>query len=356
MSQLYIVGIRFQKTGKVYHFDASQQADMVVGDYAVVDTSRGRQLGEIVQILADPALPPEGTWKAITRRATPRDLVLRQLWQKKEIEAMINCRERLAELNLPGVKIAAAEFSFDGSALTFLYTTEAEGKIDLRDLRRVMQRIYPRARVEMRQIGPRDVAKILGGMGACGLDNRCCSMFLTDFSPISIKMAKEQGISLSPSEITGMCGRLRCCLVYEYEQYVDARKTLPKRNKRVITPLGEGKVNDVLPLKQSVLVYLDTGVVHEFPAQELQPWDELEALRRKSQEPCDRHENGGCSCGKSATTETNPDGEEGDIYDASESGNPPDSGVISDSHKGNQSSRPARKSRPKGHRNRPPRE
>lgn len=357
MTQPYIVGIRFQKTGKVYHFDASQQADLLVGDYAVVDTSRGRQLGEIVQIVAEPAPPPEGTWKSITRRATPRDLVLRQLWQKKEIEAMINCRERLAEQNLPGVKIVAAEFSFDGSSLTFLYSTEAEGKIDLRNLRRVMQRIYPRTRVEMRQIGPRDVAKILGGMGACGLDNRCCSMFLTDFSPISIKMAKEQGISLSPTEITGMCGRLRCCLVYEYEQYVEARKTLPKRNKRVITPLGEGKVNDVLPLKQTVLVYLDTGVVQEFPAQDLQPWDELEALRRKSQEPCDRHENGGCSCGKSASTDADAEddsiGDETlDLPESKPQKSPPAIGPQNTA----QTFRPSRKSRRRGARNRPSRE
>lgn len=359
MAQPYIVGIRFQKTGKVYHFDASQQGNLLVGDYAVVDTSRGRQLGEIVQIITDPAPPPEGTWKSITRRATPRDLVLRQFWQKKEIEAMINCRERLAELNLPGVKIVAAEFSFDGSALTFLYSTEAEGKIDLRNLRRVMQRIYPRSRVEMRQIGPRDVAKILGGMGACGLDNRCCSRFLTDFSPISIKMAKEQGISLSPTEITGMCGRLRCCLVYEYEQYVEARKTLPKRNKRVITPLGEGKVNDVLPLKQTVLVYLDTGVVQEFPAQDLQPWDELEALRRKSQEPCDRHENGGCTCGKSSPAPSETD--EDDLIEDEEPGEhpvskPPKDASGSRPNTTPQTPHPSRKSRRRGPRNRPPRE
>jgi cell fate regulator YaaT (PSP1 superfamily) len=352
MSQPFIVGIRFQKTGKVYHFDASQQGDLMVGDYAVVDTARGRQLGEIVQIVADPSPPPEGTWKAISRRATPRDLVLRQLWQKKELEAMINCRARLAELRLPGVKIVAAEFSFDGSALSFLYSTEAEGKIDLRDLRRVMQRMYPRTRVEMRQIGPRDVAKILGGMGACGLDNRCCSMFLTDFSPISIKMAKEQGISLSPTEITGMCGRLRCCLVYEYEQYVEARKTLPKRNKRVITPLGEGKVNDVLPLKQTVLVYLDTGVVQEFPAHELQPWDELEALRRKSQEPCDRHEGGGCSCGKSASSTGEEEIEDEDSSEpGSDATQSPD--LSSDARQAEQSQRSSRKSRRKNRRNRP---
>ncbi len=109
----------------------------------------------------------------------------------------------------------------------------------------------------MRQIGPRDVAKIIGGMGACGLETRCCSKFLTDFSPISIKMAKAQGISLTPSEITGMCGRLRCCLIYEYEQYVKARKTLPKRKKRVVTPNGEGMVIDVAPLSGMVTVKLE---------------------------------------------------------------------------------------------------
>lgn len=293
-----IVGIRFQKIGKVYHFDASRFPDLQVGDQAVVETSRGAQLGEVVQILEDPQPPPEGNWKSIQRRATPRDLVLRQIWQKKELEVTINCRAKAAEVKLDGVKIVGADFSFDGSRLSILYSTEAETKIDTKRLRSAMQRMYPRSRVEMRLIGPRDVAKILGGMGACGMVNRCCSMFLTEFSPISIKMAKEQGISLTPSEITGMCGRLRCCLVYEYEQYVEARKQLPKRNKRVVTPQGEGKVLDIYPLKESVLVELDRGFQQEFPQAELQPWDELEALRRKSQAPCDKHEGGQCDCGK----------------------------------------------------------
>jgi cell fate regulator YaaT (PSP1 superfamily) len=294
----FIVGIRFQKVGKVYHFDAREVPDIQIGDFAVVETSRGRQLGEIVQLVEEPVPPPEGTWKPIHHRATPRDLVLRQIWQKKEIEAMINCRAKAADLGIEGVKVVAAEFTFDGARLTFLYSTEAEGKIDLRNLRNAMQRTYPRSRVEMRQIGPRDVAKILGGMGACGLENRCCSMFLTEFSPISIKMAKEQGISLTPTEITGMCGRLRCCLVYEYEQYVAARKALPKRGKRVGTPSGEGKVIDQYPLKQTVLVELSNESREEFELDQLQPLEELEALRKKSQEPCDRHENGECDCGK----------------------------------------------------------
>ncbi len=292
--QPFIVGIRFQKVGKIYHFDASNVRDIKPGDFAIVDTSRGRQLGEVVQLVEDPQTPQEGSWKPIQRKATPRDLLMRQLWQQKELEAMISCRSKAAELKLTGVKIIASEYSFDGSRLSFSYSTETEEKVDLRVLRNAIQRVYPRTRVEMRQIGPRDVAKLLGGMGACGLENRCCSMYLTDFSPISIKMAKEQGISLTPSEITGMCGRLRCCLVYEYEQYVDARKQLPKRGKHVVTPQGEGKVVDVFPLKDSAMVELDEFGVQEFARIDLQPWDEIEALRRKSEAPCDQSDGGDC--------------------------------------------------------------
>ena len=297
-SKPFVVGIRFQKVGKIYHFDARKFRDLRAGDFAVVETSRGKQLGEVVQVIDDPSKPPRGTWKPINRKATPRDLLLRQLWQRKELEAMINCRAKAAEMNIKGVKIVASEFTFDGKRLSFLYSTETEEKVDLRSLRKAIQRTYQSSRVELRQIGPRDVAKIIGGMGACGLESRCCSIFLTEFSPISIKMAKEQGISLTPSEITGMCGRLRCCLIYEYGQYVEARKQLPKRNKRVITPQGEGKVVVTYPLKDSVLVDVEGIGREEFERLEIQPWDELEELRRKSEAPCDKHENGECDCGK----------------------------------------------------------
>ena len=293
-----IVGIRFQKVGKIYHFDAHHCQDLQPGDFAVVETTRGRQLGQVIHFVDDPQPPPEGSWKPIQRKATPQDLVLRQTWQQKEVEAMINCRVKAAELKFQSVKIVGAEFSFDGTRLSFLYSSESSDKLDLRSLRRAMQRIYPQSKVEFHQVGPRDVAKLLGGMGACGLENRCCSMFLTEFSPISIKMAKDQGISLTPSEITGMCGRLRCCLVYEYEQYVEARKQLPKRGKRVMTPAGEGKVADVFPLRQTILVHLENGNRNEFAKEDVQPWEEMEALRKKSQAPCDRHEGGGCNCGR----------------------------------------------------------
>jgi cell fate regulator YaaT (PSP1 superfamily) len=296
-----IIGVRFTKIGKLYHFDSSRLPDVNVGEHVIVETSRGKHLGEVIQRLDHAPATPEGGWKPVERRATPRDLLLQQSWQAKQTEAMINCRARSAELKLDGVKIVAAEYNYDGSRLAFLFSTESEDKVDLKSLKRDMQRLYTSSQVEMRQIGPRDVAKLIGGMGACGLETRCCSKFLTDFSPISIKMAKEQGISLTPSEITGMCGRLRCCLIYEYEQYVEARKTLPKRNKRVVTPKGEGKVIDVMPLNNKVVVLIeseDKRATYTFDREEIQPWDELEALRRKSEAPCDRHEGGGCTCGK----------------------------------------------------------
>ena len=297
-----IIGVRFTKVGKIYHFDTSAVPDVSIGEHVIVDTSRGKHLGEVVQVVKDAPDKPDGGWRSVERRATPRDLLLLQSWQAKQTEAMINCRARVSELKLEGVKIVTAEYNFDGSRLAFLFSTESEEKIDLKSLKKDMHNLYPNCQIEMRQIGPRDVAKIIGGMGACGLESRCCSKFLTDFSPISIKMAKDQGISLTPNEITGMCGRLRCCLIYEYEQYVEARKQLPKRNKRVVTPKGEGKVIDVLPMTNKVMVLIENEegkrFVETFDREDLQPWDELEALRRKSQAPCDRHDSGGCTCGK----------------------------------------------------------
>lgn len=292
--QPVIVGIRFSRIGKIYYFDASHIAGIRIGDSVVVETSRGWQIGEIAQFVKDPPKPPEGSWKMVDRRATPRDLLLRQSWQKKEVDVIAACRQRAAEIHLSGIKIIAAEYSFDGARLSILFSSETDEKADLKSLRQDMQKQYAPAQVELRQIGPRDVAKILGGMGACGLEMRCCAQFLTEFSSISIKMAKEQGISLTPTEITGICGRLRCCLIYEYEHYVAARAELPKRNKRVITPKGEGKVVEVFPLRQAVAVEIPELGVREYSKEEIQPADELEALQKKAQNPCP----GGEGCGE----------------------------------------------------------
>ena len=208
------------------------------------------------------------------------------------MDALIACREKAAELGIKDVKFLKAEYSFDGAWLTISYTTENK-KLDFNPLQRMLNRSL-RTRIEMRPVGPRDVAKIMGGYGACGAP-RCCSTFLTEFSPVSIKMAKAQGISLSPQEITGMCGRLRCCLVYEYEQYVEARKHLPRRGKRVDTPYGKGKVLDVRVLKDAVLVGLENGERREVFRYELEPSAELEALQKKAADGCSN--GGACSCG-----------------------------------------------------------
>jgi cell fate regulator YaaT (PSP1 superfamily) len=282
-----IVGLRFQPIGKIYHFDASNYRDIQKGDYVVVETSRGSQIGQIVQFVKNPDRNTTTGLKSILRIATPQDLLVRQEWERQEADALATCREKASEQRLADVKIVSAEFSLDGNRLIFVYSSEEGEKTDLKSLKKSMQRAYPQTHVEMHLVGPRDVAKTLGGMGACGLECRCCSAFLTEFSPISIKMAKEQGISLTPTEITGMCGRLRCCLVYEYEHYIEARKLLPKRGKLVITPRGNGKVVDVNPLKGAVLVELEQGGMHEFMQQDLQPLDELEALKKKADDSCE---------------------------------------------------------------------
>jgi cell fate regulator YaaT (PSP1 superfamily) len=299
----YIVGIQFQKIGKIYYFDASAYREINTGDYVVVDTSRGRQIGQVIKIVEGGNGASEGGWKHVQRPASAQDMIQRKYWQQKEIEAVVNCRAKASELRITNVKFVAAEYSYDGTRLSFLYSNEAGERMDFRNLRRSLQRVYSKSQIEFHLIGPRDIAKLLGGMGACGMDNRCCSKFLTEFSPISIKMAKEQGVSLTPSEITGMCGRLRCCLIYEYEQYVEARKHLPKRNKRVRTPDGDGKVVDILPLSDSVMVELDRGMVHQYTREVIQPLDELEALQRKSESGCDRHPDGNCECGKKGTSQ-----------------------------------------------------
>ena len=273
-----VIGVRLQKLGKLYHFDAGAH-QVEPGDHVIVDTKRGKQLGQVITFV-----PPEDVFRArgmkqIDRKANPRDMVLSQVWQDKELNALIACREQASRHKIKNdIKFIKAEYNYDGSWLTFLYTTENK-KSNVEHLRRDLSRLL-NTNVEMQLIGPRDVAKIIGGYGACG-GPRCCSTFLTEFSPVSIRMAKEQGISLSPTEITGVCGRLRCCLVFEYEQYVAAKKRLPKRGKKVMTPHGEGVVKDVRPLKESVVVDVN-GTRHEIFFDQTEPLDELRALEEKA--------------------------------------------------------------------------
>jgi cell fate regulator YaaT (PSP1 superfamily) len=288
-----VVAIRFQPLGKLYYFTASEVPDLQVGDYVIVTTTRGRELGVVIDFVSDKSLSSNVDLKPIERRATPQELVVHRTFQKRELEVLVDCREKAAELGVSGIKFADAKFSFDGSRLTFFYSVEGDEKVDLSKLRKRLQRSHRKSRVELRQVGPRDVAKIMRGMGACGMEERCCAKFITEFSPISIRMAKAQGISLNPQEITGLCGRLRCCLLYEHDLYIKAREHLPKRNKRVITPAGEGKVVEVLPLKQAVIVLLDGERKIEFGKDEIQPYEEQKALKEKIDKPGVHRKDGG---------------------------------------------------------------
>lgn len=292
LAEKTIAGIRFEPVGKLYHFDYSAFPRLSVGEYVIVETALGQQLGQVMAFR--PAEDPTKQHLPIQRRATARDLLLRQHWQARQDEALERCRAVADTISsLPPVKFIAAQYNYDGTRLTFLYS--AEEKMNPSFLLRQLRREFP-AQISFRLIGPRDVAKYLGGYGACG-ELRCCSTFLTDFSPISIRMAKAQGLTLNQSEITGMCGRLRCCLIYEYEQYVEARKQLPRRNKRIGTPLGPGKVIDVLPLKDSVVVSIPQQGRHTFTREELVPLEELRALQQKARQPCTVHGDEPCSCG-----------------------------------------------------------
>lgn len=299
-----LVGVRFQPVGKVYHYDATGFNQLKVKDWVIVDTARGRQMGQVATL--NPPKGVGGPYKRIERLATGRDMAMRHYYENKELEAMIACRAENAALKLP-IKIAKAEYSFDGATLTFLYATDEEDRIETNELRDVMSRLY-RSKIEMRQISPREVAKIVGGMGACGIESRCCSRFLTEFSPISIKHAKEQNLSLNPHDITGMCGRLRCCLVYEFEQYVEAKRTLPKVKSIVGSPKGEGKVVEVNPMRDTVILQFKDADGNksevEFHREQIVPLEEWKRLQEKAASgTCDKHEGGGCDCGKDKKTD-----------------------------------------------------
>lgn len=290
--QRTVAGVRFIKIGKLYHFDTSAYPQLEAGDYVIVETARGRNMGQIIGFME---VDESSDVRPVLRPATARDLVLKQQWEAKQDEALQVFIEKAGKLGAyQDVKFIAAQYNYDGSLLTILVT--ADDRVNVNPLINETKQLF-NAQIDIRQIGPRDVAKILGGYGACG-ELRCCSTFLTDFSPVSIKMAKAQGISLNPTEITGMCGRLRCCLVYEYEQYVAARKTLPKRNKRVGTPAGIGRVVEVYPLTDSVLVHLEEEGRQMFKREDIIPIEELEALQKKAKEPCSKHGDEPCDCGK----------------------------------------------------------
>jgi cell fate regulator YaaT (PSP1 superfamily) len=254
-----IVGIRFKKAGKVYYFDPSG-VDFKIQDYVVVQTARGVELGQVM-IAPKQVLASEITaeLKPIVRKANDEDIKRAQDFAAKEKGAMEECTKMVGKLNLP-MKLVAAEYNLDGGRLTFYFT--AEERVDFRELVRELTAFF-KTRIELRQIGPRDQAKIVGGLGRCGR-SLCCGSFLTEFSPVSIKMAKEQDLPLDPMKISGVCGRLQCCLAYESAQYHEAKALLPRRGLQVKTPDGVGIVIGGNPLKETVQVEFESKATAEF--------------------------------------------------------------------------------------------
>jgi cell fate regulator YaaT (PSP1 superfamily) len=259
-----IVGIRFKLAGKVYYFDPAG-VELKAGDSVVVQTARGVELGQVT-IAPKQVLASEITaeLKPIVRKATEEDIKRTQEYAAKEAGALEECAKMVTKLALP-MKLVSAEYNLDGTRLTFYFT--AEERVDFRELVRELT-AYFKTRIELRQIGPRDQAKLVGGLGRCGRA-LCCESFLTEFSPVSIKMAKEQDLPLDPMKISGVCGRLQCCLSYENAQYREAKALLPRRGVRVETPAGIGIVIGGNPLKETVLVEMESAAEAEFPLNQI---------------------------------------------------------------------------------------
>lgn len=260
-----VVGVQFQAVTKVYHFDPSQMLELGRNDYVIVDTAKGQEVAQVVQ---PPHMIDEkevvGEMKSILRRATAWDLVQRDLWGHKEREALAVCRAKASEHNLP-IKIIRCDYNFNGGRLLVYFSSE--NRVDFRGLVRELARIF-RTRIEMRQIGVRDEAKLLDGVGKCGRQ-LCCTSWLREFTPVSIRMAKNQQLPLNPDEISGVCGRLLCCLSYEDELYREQNKKMPKLGAEVVTPQGAGRVRHIHPLRETVTVQLEGAVLAEFHVGEL---------------------------------------------------------------------------------------
>lgn len=263
-----VVGIRFKQAGKVYYFDAAG-IPLKVNDLVVVKTSYGLELGRVV-ISPGQVLPGAGeeTLKPVLRKAQAEDMERLQKSRERETEALNKCKEMINELNL-AMKPISAQSNLEGNHLTIFFSAEA--RVDFRELVRKLSRSL-RARVELKQVGARDEAKLMGGLGRCGRP-LCCLTFLDEFTPVSIRMAKEQDLSLSPMKISGICGRLLCCLGYESEQYRAVRDKLPKAGQQVTTPLGKAKVVSANVLKETVFVKLESEVTVEFSLSQLS-WEE----------------------------------------------------------------------------------
>ena len=274
-----VVGVSFRSVGKKYYFSPGR-LQLHVGDEVIVETSRGMEFGRIAipnkMVPASEITPP---LRLVTRKATESDRERNERNRELEADAIRICREKIAQHKLE-MSLISAEYTFDNAKLLFYFT--AEGRVDFRELVRDLASAF-HTRIELRQVGIRDEAKILGGLGACGRPF-CCSTFLPDFVQVSIKMAKEQNFSLNSAKISGACGRLMCCLRYEHESYEEALKTTPPNGALVETPAGNGIVIETRPLLQLAKVRLEDKP----EAPKLFPCEEIRVLRNKAPRPEER--------------------------------------------------------------------
>ncbi|HLZ70141.1 MAG TPA: stage 0 sporulation family protein [Dehalococcoidia bacterium] len=260
-----VVGVRFQEAGKIYYFEPGGYPDLTAGESVVVETSRGIELGRVVippgQVLNTELTEP---LKPILRPGTPEDIDRADRLKVQAREATQLARGRAAALGLP-MKVVAAQYTLDGSRLTVFFT--AEDRVDFRELvRDLAQHVH--VQVQLRQVGPRDQAKLIGGYGRCGR-RLCCTSWLTAFPTISIKMAKEQNLPLNPSKISGQCGRLLCCLSYENDIYKQLRTELPKPESWLSTPSGNARVMAVNAIKQIVVLQMENAQIIEMTVAQL---------------------------------------------------------------------------------------
>ena len=257
-----VVGVRFKSAGKIYTFGQGHLS-LAEGDYVIVETVRGMECGKVVVAphdVPDEAVPPH--LRVVHRRADASDRARVEENRAREIEARTVCEEKIQELGLT-MKLVSVELTFDLSKMLFYFT--ADGRVDFRQLVRELASVF-RTRIELRQIGVRDEAKMMGGMGCCGRP-LCCATFLDDFVPVSIRMAKEQNLSLNPTKISGICGRLMCCLKYESEGYgcggcmcvKKKEEYIPVQNDRVAADEGEGRVVSVHEQRRTATILLDDG-------------------------------------------------------------------------------------------------
>ena len=248
-----VIGVRFRNVGKIYYFDPTG-FEINVGDKVIVETARGIEIGTVLlgarEVGVESIVSP---LKGIERLATEEDVEHAAENRDKEKEACVKCKELIEKHGLD-MKLVGAEYTFDNKKLLFYFTSD--GRVDFRELVKDLAGVF-RTRIELRQIGVRDEAKILGGLGICGRE-LCCASYLSDFAPVSIKMAKEQGLPLNPTKISGNCGRLMCCLKNENETYKYLNSNLPNKGDTIITPTGrEAAVEDLNVLRQQVVVVVE---------------------------------------------------------------------------------------------------